>query len=333
MDEITIVNLLTNSGLKVFGIDNTYIYFEDPSCIFPAFDSLLHYAWIVIFVLTAFMLLGWGMLYIKNGVKINTLFNNAKALILIFCILSVVKPMVDFVYCGSIFNRDCGLFAKQCEIKHVTKASVQELLDLRKKKFGKSDQAMLYETFDLIDSGAGMQTNYDKYFFGDTESLEHEYSANQNNISSDIKYVESGDGFVVYAMKDGTKIKRSGGSAAWRNNNPGNIIKSKFAESHGGVGSAGRFAVFPDENTGLNAIISLLRGSTYNSLQLRQVYHKWAPASDGNNRPDAYARHVSEKSGVPLDTVIKDLNDSEIMRVARAMQVIEGWKIGKEERM
>lgn len=146
MDEITILNLLTNSGFEKVRIESGFVYFQDPSCIFPAFDTLLHYAWIVIMVLTGIMLFGWAVLYIKNGVKIDTLFNNAKTLILILCTLSIVKPIVNFVYGDN-------LFAKQCEEKKVSLASVNELLEMRKEHFGQSDQAMLYETFKVIDSG------------------------------------------------------------------------------------------------------------------------------------------------------------------------------------
>ena len=78
--DLNIVNLLTNSGLTVIGMDNDFLYLEDPSCIFPVFDTILNYAWIVILVLTAFMLLGWGVLYIKNGVKVDDLFKNASKL-------------------------------------------------------------------------------------------------------------------------------------------------------------------------------------------------------------------------------------------------------------
>ena len=149
MDKETIINLLTNSGIKVSGIDNHYVYFEDPSCIFPVFDAILHYAWIVILVLTALMLGGWALLYIKNGVKINNLFNNAKTIILIFCILSVVKPIVNVVY-GE------NLFAKNCETHHVALSEIQKVLDIRKEKFHQYDETTLYESFNVIDSGARM---------------------------------------------------------------------------------------------------------------------------------------------------------------------------------
>lgn len=336
MDETTIINLLNNSGLKVFGFDSDFIYFEDPSCIFPAFDTLLEYAWIAILVFTAIMLFGWGVLYIKNGVKIDTLFNNAKTLILVLCILGVVKPIVNLVYGDN-------LFGQQCEVKQVSRAAVNELLELRNKKLGKSDENILYENFNIVDSGPvyfGENIAHDVVSDTTTSSLSkpeietiNEQSSFSGFKASDIKMVESGKGYVIYVKQDGTKIKRTGGTTAWRTNNPGNIIKSKFASENGAIGVAGRFAVFPNEETGLQATIKLLRSSGYINLQLRQVYHRWAPKGDGNNNPDAYANRVSKLSGVPLNKPIKELDDNEIMRVARAMQTVEGWTIGIEQKI
>ena len=325
MEETTIINLLTNSGLKVFGVDSNFIYFEDPSCIFPAFDTLLEYAWIAILVFVAIMLFGWGVLYIKNGVKIDTLFNKAKTVILILCILGVVKPIVNLVYGDN-------LFARQCEVKQVSRAAVNELLEMRNKKLGKSDANLLYENFSVIDSGPIYQDGSVEILEEDIETINQE-SEFSGFKESDIAKVESGKGYVIYVKKDGTKIKRSGGSVAWRNNNPGNIINSKFTSENGAVGSAGRFAVFPNEETGLQATIKLLRSKNYVNLELRQVYNRWAPEGDGDNNPSAYANYVSKHSGVPLNKKIYELNNDEIMRVARAMQKFEGWSVGTEQKL
>lgn len=154
MEHETIKNLLINSGLENVRIENGFVYFTDPSCVFPAFDAILHFAWIVIMVLTAFMLFGWAVLYIKNGTNINNVFNNAKSLILIFGVLIVVKPIVNFIYGDDLFGR-------QCEIKQVSYAKVHELLDMRNKNFKQSDDAFLYESFNVIDSGPVYQKSID----------------------------------------------------------------------------------------------------------------------------------------------------------------------------
>jgi hypothetical protein len=39
-----------------------------------------------------------------------------------------------------------------------------------------------------------------------------------------------------------------------RNNNPGNIEYGPFAKEHGAIGTDGRFAIFPDEETGFRAM-------------------------------------------------------------------------------
>jgi hypothetical protein len=53
---------------------------------------------------------------------------------------------------------------------------------------------------------------------------------------------------VQYFDKDGNMVIRSGGTKAWRNNNPGNMVYHPrgFAPRHGAIGSADGMAVFPD---------------------------------------------------------------------------------------
>lgn len=152
---------LHNSGLTDAKIVGDNIVFSDPSCIFPVFDKLLDIGWIAILILTVFMLTGWAMLYIKNGVNINNLFNNAKTIILIFCVLSIVKPIVNVIYGDDLFGHGC-------EQKQVSVASVNELLEMRHKTLAKSDDAFLYESFDVIDSGVKLNE------FSDTDDDEYE---------------------------------------------------------------------------------------------------------------------------------------------------------------
>ena len=146
MNTETLKMLLTNAGLEKVRVESDFIYFQDPSCIFPAFDKFFTYAWHAILVMTAILLFGWAVLYIKNAPRAITMFRNARSLVLMLCILGAVKPIINIVY-GS------DLFAKQCETKSASMATVNELLNMRNKKFGKSDQHMLYETFNVTDSG------------------------------------------------------------------------------------------------------------------------------------------------------------------------------------
>lgn len=323
MENATIVNLLNNSGLMVFGIDESFVYIRDPSCIFPAFDSIFNYAWIAILFFIAVMLFGWGILYIKNGVKLDSIVKNGKAIILILGIFAAVKPIVNFIYGDD-------LFARQCERKKISLVEVHELLEQRKKTFSQSDTYFLEESFSVIDSGMQFTTNDQNESMATPEN-QPEITSN-NYARSDIVGVENAGNATVYIMKNGDKIKRSGGTVAWRNNNPGNIIKSEFAMKNGAVGSSGRWAVFADEQTGLNAITKLLKTKNYINLSINQAINRWAPMSDGNDT-NAYVNYVSKTTGLNANDNIKNLSDNDLMKIARAIQKFEGWEIGTEEKI
>jgi hypothetical protein len=122
---------------------------------------------------------------------------------------------------------------------------------------------------------------------------------------------------------------RSGGVWAWVNNNPGNITKSKEAEGYGayaGKGNGG-FAIFPDHDTGFQAIISFLRKRADKTIaQMMAIY---APPDDGKNPmlkgndPVAYARAIAKKIGVSADMVVKDLSDDQLNTFAGEIERIE----------
>lgn len=321
MENATIITLLSNSGLKVFGIDTEFVYIQDPSCIFPVFDSFFNFAWVVILFFTAVMLFGWGILYIKNGVKIDSLFNNGKTIILIFGIFAAVKPIVNFIYGDN-------LFAQRCDTKKISLTNVHELLEQRNKKHSKSDNYFLAESFSVTDSGIKITSDNQTVSVTTNNTSNIIASANASNFSG----AEKSGNDTIYILKNGDKVKRSGGTVAWRNNNPGNIIKSDFAMKNGAIGSSGRWAVFPDEQTGLTAITKLLKTDGYINLSISKAINKWAPVGDGNN-PDAYAKHVSEMTGLNVNDVIKNLSDADLINIARAIQKVEGWKPGKEEKI
>lgn len=156
MDPNIYIRLLHNSGLTDATIEGSDIVFTDPSCIFPAFDAFFNYAWIAAMVLTVIILFGWGVLYIKNGAKATSLFNNAKSLLLMLCILSIVKPIVNVVY------HEDALFSQLCEKKHVSLESVEKLLEQRKKQFAKSDEYLLFEDFNIDDTGIVVPEDYEE---------------------------------------------------------------------------------------------------------------------------------------------------------------------------
>lgn len=132
---------------------------------------------------------------------------------------------------------------------------------------------------------------------------------------------------VVYATADGRRVRRTGGTRAWRNLNPGNIRYSEFSRNAGAIGQAGGFAVFPDEETGTRAISSLLRGKSYNNLTIARAITRYAPPSENNTA--AYHRRIQQITGLNINRRISDLSDGELSRVVDAIRAIEGWEAGR----
>lgn len=133
---------------------------------------------------------------------------------------------------------------------------------------------------------------------------------------------------VVYTRSDGNKLLRSGGTRAWRNNNPGCLRYSDFTIQQGAIGEAGGFAVFPDEETGMRAIGALLKSDKYNKLTISQAISKYAPPHE--NDTDHYNASLKRMTGLPVNTKLSALNDEQIMKVVKAIRIVEGWRTGTE---
>jgi hypothetical protein len=67
-----------------------------------------------------------------------------------------------------------------------------------------------------------------------------------------------------------------------RNFNPGDIEAGRFAVAHGATGSDGRFAIFPDDETGFRAMAALLEGPVYRGLTVAQAIAKYAPSNEND---------------------------------------------------
>lgn len=126
--------------------------------------------------------------------------------------------------------------------------------------------------------------------------------------------------YVVY--EDHVKV---GGTIAWRNNNPGNIERGGFAESQGGLPTNGRFAVFPDVETGASAISALLK-DRYGTRTIRQTMERYAPRSENNT--EAYIAHIVQHTGLRDDRTIESLSNDELASMVAAIRSREGVVAG-----
>ncbi len=318
MDSTHIEYILKNAGLTNVTVDGNFITFQDPSCILPVFDNVLNIGWFVISLCTLFMLFGWGVLYIRNGVKMNSVFNNFKALFLIFLTLSVVKPVVNIIY-----GKD--LFAKGCDTHQVSLQSVQELIQQRNQRPGMIDVDTQYEIFDVFDS---MYSDKPTVLPGTNINIQNVFKIAAQMVGPGVLAFD--ENTTIFKDKNGNIVERKGGRAAWRNNNPGNIISTGAIQSNGAIGKTNKWAVFPDERTGLMAIAKLFRTPKYINKDLLGAMSTYAPVTDNNN-PVKYTNFISKNTGIAPSTPVRNMTDADLFKIARAIQKYEGgWIPGQE---
>lgn len=314
-----ILRLLKNSGLNVLGVDSAYIYIEDPSCILRGFETFMYYAWIVIVAITGFLLFGWAVSLIR-GAKTD-IATNMRNLLIMFMALALTRPIVNAIWGGDLFAYGCKTIA-------IPISEVQRTLDARNLKLSQNGNN-LYEDFQIYDSGAIYTTDMDMSGVEIADNAETQTIV-ETFISSGTSVASAGDD-VIYTNADGSKTRRTSGTRAWRNNNPGNIRYGKFAQQHGAIGQAGGFAVFPDEATGMNAIKSLLRTNSYRDLTIAGAINRYSPPNENDTK--AYQNRVAQQTRLDMTRRMRDLSDEEIARIANAIRQHEGWRPGKTVRI
>ena len=129
-DVANIQKILERAGLAVRGMDDSFIYLEDPSCIMRGFERFLGYAWDALLLITVFLIMGWAFSLIR-GTK-NDIKENMKSLVLIFGILITSwNHANEFIFVDDINPNE--ILATKLE--------------------SKSLDASLYEDIDIYDSG------------------------------------------------------------------------------------------------------------------------------------------------------------------------------------
>ena len=117
MNADTIVRLLTNSGFHGVRVEPDFVYMEDPSCILRSFEVFADF------------------------------FMNLRNLILIFGIVSIARPIMNFIYGDDLFARGCRTIS-------IPMSEMNRLLDARRAKLTERGEYDLYEEFNIYDSGA-----------------------------------------------------------------------------------------------------------------------------------------------------------------------------------
>ncbi len=343
MDIETIFRLLDNSGFHNLSADSVNIYMEDPGCVVRSFQTFFEYAWTILMFIVGILLAGWAWAMIRGSknAQLASITNNIKNLVLILGTICIVPAVVNAIYGGDLIGQGCKTISIPLE-------KINALLDLRKDKMEKYDEYKLYEEFDIYDSGVNLNMAETPYAdaplaaSGTPGTIETTTSPVQSqSISSapaavatpnmtPVRAIQSGKD-VIFVAADGTQYKQVGGTRAWRNKNPGNIRMTEFSRRAGAIGEAGGFAVFPDEQTGMQAIKKLLRGKSYNNLTIANAVSRYAPPSENNTV--AYQRSLERITGLSINRRISELSDEELDKVANAIRQIEGWKPGQVVQM
>lgn len=135
---------------------------------------------------------------------------------------------------------------------------------------------------------------------------------------------------TIYVRPDGSEDVFSGGTMAWRNNNPGNLIYGDFAKSRGAIGvyenGHGKFAVFPDEAAGVAAMRDLMKIPKYQAKSVDEVIRAYAPPQQNDTK--AYQGFVRSSVGVDGSTKLSDLTDEQFDKLIATIRKKEGSRAG-----
>lgn len=136
---------------------------------------------------------------------------------------------------------------------------------------------------------------------------------------------------VEFTNEDGDHYLRSGGTIAWRFNNPGNLRPGPKYTRHIGRGTtkSGEFLIFPTVEAGRAEKKGLLLRK-YQDDTLKQMMEQYAPRSE--NDTDAYLAYLSKKSGIDKGAVIGKLSQNDLDALMDAMESYEGYHAKKETR-
>jgi hypothetical protein len=121
---------------------------------------------------------------------------------------------------------------------------------------------------------------------------------------------------------------RVGGTLAWRNNNPGNLLPGRVPYKTALAVDKRGLAIFPTYDHGWTALREVLRSGTYSPLSIADAMAKYAPTGHGGNDPALYADLIRKYAGLEPSRVVNTLDDSELDKFMLAIKQVEGFKEG-----
>jgi hypothetical protein len=151
------------------------------------------------------------------------------------------------------------------------------------------------------------------------------------------KYVKAYPGpnySVIYRDDQGKRFLFSGGTWAWRNQNPGNLRPGGISKRKGQIGisldqQSKPFAIFRDLESGYAALGQVLMSQKYQEKSLDDAIATYAPSSENDTK--RYQAFVRKKLQLRGAVKLKALSSQEFSTLLEAIQTVEGYKPGKVE--
>lgn len=174
-----------------------------------------------------------------------------------------------------------------------------------------------------------------------SDSLKNKISENMKERIKDLgfssdskewkKVLEIKKYYTLMELHNGQIEKRSGGSHAWRINNPGRISFGRFSNSVGAIGrDENNLAIFPSLEKGRNALKTLLfehNNFGFKDLTVFAALKRYSTLKD-DNRSSEYANEIIKNSGVSKDKIMRTLNDNEKNKIIEIIEKVEEIKEG-----
>ena len=111
-------------------------------------------------------------------------------------------------------------------------------------------------------------------------------------------------------------------SRGYRNNNPGNIVKTKTKWKGEIASKDKRFKTFINMEYGYRAIFVTLNSYIRKGFNtISKIINRYAPPHE--NVTSAYVKHVSEETGIPKDEPIEFAETDKIKKIVASISRIE----------
>lgn len=135
------------------------------------------------------------------------------------------------------------------------------------------------------------------------------------------------DEIIFYFDLAGNKYVASGGSLAWRINNPGLVhCHSRYSCRNGSIGSCGRYAIFSNPQQGRKALIAWLHSKKYYYASIKTLAEHYKP-----DNPETFVDQVSSLAKISPNTTLKALDPRQFDRLVIGIEKFCGYApIGNE---